>query len=179
MSCFHSCIFSKFVYNFYINSLSNISDITVMILVPEVPCCRYKIERVGTIHRDREVNRICRDSISQSQRTPIKHHNSGTSLIDHSGTMSVALLSTERVSWAITLLMHQMASNICFFFLYFFLRLIFLFVLSNAHSLSYLPTDDSIPSQSSFDRRTQFYFISGKKVARIITCAQYAEYYGI
>ena len=150
-----------------------------MILVPEVPCCRYKIERVGTIHRDREVNRICRDSISQSQRTPIKHHNSGTSLIDHSGTMSVALLSTERVSWAITLLMHQMASNICFFFLYFFLRLIFLFVLSNAHSLSYLPTDDSIPSQSSFDRRTQFYFISGKKVARIITCAQYAEYYGI
>ena len=92
-----------------------------MIIVPEVPCCRYKIERVGTIHRDREVNRICRDSISQSQRTPIKHHNSGTSLIDHSGTMSVALLSTERVSWAITLLMHQMASNICFFFLYFFL----------------------------------------------------------
>ena len=135
MSYFCSCIISKFVYNFYSNSLSNISDITIMIIVPEVPCCRYKIERVGTIHRDREVNRICRDSISQSQRTPIKHHNSGTSLIDHSGTMSVALLSTERVSWAIiTLLMHQMASNICFFFLYFFLTSDFLFVLSNAHS---------------------------------------------
>ena len=39
------------------------------------------------------------------------------------------------------------------------------------HIHSYLPTDDSIPSQSSFDRQTQFYFISGKKVAWIITCA--------